>query len=216
MSATKTRTRAERESHLARVADMLQRRVPQTRIAEELGIARSQVSYDKKILLKRWISDSRESFEETVAEDLRGIIRQERAAWEMFVKSCEERVTITQTIEDAGEGTPAVKRTRVIKTEQSSGDPRYLNVLHNLRDQRGRFKGIAGNTNVQINVGSEAANINAPPSASTYEEWLEQNRQMEAATGTGLLSVPAEHAEFAEIPEPGTNGNGRHNGNVHE
>jgi hypothetical protein len=52
----------------------------------------------------------------------------------------------------------------------------------------------------------EIAAINTPPAATTYEEWLEQNRQMEAATGTGLHSVPADHAEFTDIPEPGSNG----------
>ena len=52
----------------------------------------------------------------------------------------------------------------------------------------------------------EIVAINAPPAAATYEEWLEQNRQMEEATGTGLHSVPAEHAEFTDIPESDSNG----------
>ena len=51
----------------------------------------------------------------------------------------------------------------------------------------------------------ELATINVPPSAETYEEWLEQNRLMEEKTGVGLHTVPpehAEHAEFTEISEP--------------
>ena len=52
----------------------------------------------------------------------------------------------------------------------------------------------------------EVVAINAPPAAESYEEWLEQNRQMEAATGTGLHSVPAEHAEFTDIPGSSSNG----------
>jgi hypothetical protein len=74
--------------------------------------------------------------------------------------------------------------------------------------------GIAGNTNIMIDLSSQHATINVPPAAETHEEWLEQNVTMERVTGVGLHTVPPEYAELAEISEP--NGNSRHDGDVHQ
>ena len=77
---------------------------------------------------------------------------------------------------------------------------RCLGRVGKLIEQKARLLeislGLKGTTNVQINMGD----INAPPAAGTYDEWVEQNRAMETKTGTGLHSVPSEHAEFSDIP----------------
>ena len=208
MAGRQTITKAEREARLLIVAEMLCRRIPQTQIAREVGVHPSQITYDKRILLGRWMEESMSDIGEMIAEDLRGIRHAEEVAWRQYQLSCGEQSTTTQTIEDTGESSPAAKRSRTVKSEQGTGDTRILQVLINLREQRMKLLGIAGNTNVLINLGSQQATVDAPPSAQSHAEWLQQNTEMEEATGVGLSSAPPEFAEFSDVPEPG--GNGQH------
>ena len=187
---SKKDARDQREAHLAALSLLILRRVSDTDIAEKLGITLGQISRDRRILTKRWRAKSDADTETRIAEELRQIEQQEREAWQAWEES------------------------RTDPASDGVGDPRFQQVLINLRAQRMQLLGIAGNTNIMIDLSSQHATINVPPAAETHEEWLEQNVTMERVTGVGLHTVPPEYAELAEISEPIESG--RHNGNSHQ
>ena len=196
MAARQTITKVEREARLLIIANMLCRRIPQLQIARDVGVTPAQITYDKRILLGRWMEESRADIGEMIAEDLRGIRHAEEVAWRQYELSCGEQSTTTQTIEDAGEDTPAAKRTRTVKIELSTGDTRILQVLLNLREQRMKLLGIAGKSQVEVKLEFEKR-IDAPPGAVTYEDWL-QHRMGHVFGDTGSIRVA----------EAGSNGHG--------
>ena len=159
---SKNDARDQREAHLAALSLLILRRVSDTDIAEKLGITLGQISRDRRILTKRWRAKSDADTETRIAEELRQIEQQEREAWQAWEES------------------------RTDPASDGVGDPRFQQVLINLRAQRMQLLGIAGNTNIMIDLGSQHATINVPPAAETYEEWLEQNVTMERLTGVGL------------------------------
>lgn len=196
MAGRQTITKAEREARLLIIANMLCRRIPQLQIAREVGVTPAQITYDKRILLGRWMEESRADISEMIAEDLRGIRHAEEVAWRQYELSCGEQSTTTHTIEDAGESSPAAKRSRTVKSEQGTGDTRILQVLINLREQRMKLLGIAGKSQVEVKLALDKR-IDAPPGAVTYEDWLQQR-----------MGHTLEAAAAVEVVAAGTNGHG--------
>lgn len=133
-----------RQSHMARenryrqVAALYLQGKWQTEIATIVGTTQQQVSYDLKILQKRWYQESVADIAERKAIELQRVDKIEREAWEAWERSKQPReVTITE----ASEGThPGRKAT--MRKEGQAGDPRFLVEIGKCVDRRVAILGI--------------------------------------------------------------------------
>src|SRR6516162_101418 len=83
------RNATERERDLARVADLYCRGHSQLAIGQALGVSRQQISYDVRVLHKRWQESACSKVEERKATELARIDHPEAVAWTAWERSCE-------------------------------------------------------------------------------------------------------------------------------
>jgi hypothetical protein len=112
------------ESRRCRIANLFLRGVKrQEELARQVGVNRSTVSRDLKVLNQRWKEAAVHDLDAAKAQELERIDQLEREYWEAWEKSkqAHETTTTEQTTGAAGERL----RAGVRKVEQT-GDPRYL------------------------------------------------------------------------------------------
>ena len=137
MAAPKTKTKAERETHLGKVAALFCQRVPQYKIAEQLGVDRSMISYDMRILMKRWAKASTGKIDEWKARELERINHMEETYWQAWLDSCKVGVKVSKEKKISG----IVVTTRQ-EIESPSGDPRHLAGVQWCVERRAKMLGL--------------------------------------------------------------------------
>jgi hypothetical protein len=108
----------------AEIARLYLRSWTQAEIGGQLGLSRQQVGYDLDAVRQEWLRSSLQDFNARKAEELARIDRLERQYWDAWDASCKDRQTSTtsQTTDPKGERVKAE-----VRTNEQSGDPRYLN-----------------------------------------------------------------------------------------
>lgn len=121
----------------------------QSEIAQILGCSQTQVSYDLKLLQKRWYQESLADIDQRKAIELQRVDAIEREAWAAWHASKQPReVTITE----ASEGThPGRKAT--MRKEGQAGDPRFLVEIGKCVDRRVAILGIGAREEALKNAG---------------------------------------------------------------
>jgi transcriptional antiterminator len=97
--AANTRSAAQREQDLGRVAELYLRGSTQGEIARQLGVSRQQISYDLKVLQKRWQEAALHDFNARKAQELAKVDELERAYWQAWQDSKRVRETTTTATE---------------------------------------------------------------------------------------------------------------------
>lgn len=137
---TKTpRSPMQRELDRMRLSRWLAQKVPQNEIALRLGLSESTIIEDKKVITKRWQQEASKSIEIIVAAELQTLLEVEREAWEAWFRSnAEKKKELRENRVNSGGEDELIQRTQ---TENTYGDPRYLEIILNASAARRKLIG---------------------------------------------------------------------------
>ena len=111
-----------------------------TRIAQELGVDKSQISRDFKHIRKQWRETYVDDLNQAKQEELARIAEIEHKAWQAWDRSCQHAETMEVTgTSQAGKGKP--EKVRKVTKEQA-GDPRFLAIVLDCVKQRCEILGL--------------------------------------------------------------------------
>src|SRR6516164_9311218 len=102
--AAKTRTPLERERDLRETAALYLRGLTQLEIAQRLNVSRQQISYDLKVLQRRWQESALADYKAAQASALARVDELERTYREAWERSCQAREVSTQEKVQGGAG----------------------------------------------------------------------------------------------------------------
>src|SRR5262245_53003661 len=135
-----------------RIAERYLRGEYQTTIAADLGINQAQVSRDLKAIRALWLASAVRDFDAAKAQELAKLDEVERAAWDSFQKSTEEKhVSVQEQHDDPltytdKDGKPRIaNRTRKhvsLRKEGQSGNPAFLTVILTCIERRCAILGL--------------------------------------------------------------------------
>jgi hypothetical protein len=128
------------ESRRCQVADLFLRGVKrQIELARRIGVNRSTISRDLRVLNDRWKASGVRDLDAAKGQELERLDQLEREAWQAWEKSkgAHETTTTEQTSTGAGERVKAA-----IRKDEQCGDPRYLTVVQWCVEQRCRLLGL--------------------------------------------------------------------------
>src|SRR6516165_5290922 len=131
------------ESRRSQVAGLFLQGVRrQGELAERLGVDRSTISRDLKVLNARWKEAGVRDLDAAKGQELERIDLIERESWDAWDKSKKGRETTTteQTTGGAGERTKAA-----VRREEGHGDPGYLAGVQWCVEQRSKLLGLVVN-----------------------------------------------------------------------
>ena len=161
----KTRTPAQRESHLPIIAEAYLRGNLQSEIAKNLGLSRQQIGYDLADIRKRWLASALRDFDEAKAQELAKLDNLERTYWQGWDDSRKDR---KRTTEEKHED-PAWNKEKTELTT-SPGDPRFLDGVRKCVEQRCRILGLEEMPDINNHV--QVILLNAPQVGD--DEWAER------------------------------------------
>lgn len=138
MAAPKHRSKAAREAHLAIVASLHNRGYPEHEIAQYLEVSQPQISYDLKVLEKRWQQEALDNIDERKRRMLRENDEVKCEAWREWDRS---------KLSKEAEGTKKVEGDKARdeewkKSEGRLGDPRYLERIQAAHDREAKLLGL--------------------------------------------------------------------------
>jgi hypothetical protein len=131
MAANK-RTAVQREHDLRRIAELYLQGFTQAEIGQQLGVCRQQISYDLRVLQKRWREAALCDFDEKKAQELAKVDEVERAYWQAWHDSRRVReTTTTATEKTGGEASVAgpqlpLRMKAAMRKEERDGNPEFL------------------------------------------------------------------------------------------
>lgn len=155
MAAPK-RSEAERERDLARIAELYCDGRRQADIAAHLGVTQQQVSYDLKVLRRRWQERSAESVDRWIGETLARINALELEYWDAWRRSQRVRTRVVEESNrapTAGTGAAPVRR-RVVIEETPVGDPAHLAGVQRCITARVDLLGLAAPARARVGGGA--------------------------------------------------------------
>jgi hypothetical protein len=129
MAAPK-RSKLQRERDLQETARLYLRGWTQLEIGQKLGVDRSQISKDLKVIVQRWRDNASTDIAEIKLREVTKINALETDAWAAWDRSCQNAETTVTTLSKArsktkGAAAPdAQKIERTTKTQP--GDPRFM------------------------------------------------------------------------------------------
>jgi len=168
MAKTK-RTSVERERDLEAITGLYLRGVSQSEIAAQLGVTQQQVSYDLKVVQRRWAEKTVINLDAAKQKELARIDLLEREYWQAWERSKGERSKARQ--ETAGmdkQGRPIVRRS-VAEKEKLIGNPAYLTGVQWCISERCKLLGIYGAVKVDANVNANTNNKTTLESTGTVK-----------------------------------------------
>ena len=124
----------------------------QSEIAADVGVTQQQISYDLRAIRDAWLKSSIRDFDAAKAEELARVDAVERAAWDGWAKSQEEKqVAIREESDDPivytdAKGVPHVqskaRKRMTIRREGQAGSPAFLQVVLSCIDKRCQILGL--------------------------------------------------------------------------
>jgi hypothetical protein len=136
------------ESRRSQVAGLFLQGVRrQGELAERLGVDRSTISRDLKVLDARWQQSGVRDLDAAKGQELDRIDLIEREAWEAWEKSKKGRETTTTEQTTGGD----CARTKAgIRKEEEHGDPRYMDIVQWCSEQRRKLLGLNAPTETRL------------------------------------------------------------------
>lgn len=125
----------------------------QSAIAADLGIDQAQVSRDLKSIRAQWLASAVRDFDAAKAQELAKIDEVERAAWEAWRRSTQDKeVAIQETDGTKDEKTqrPKIKKA-TLRKEGQSGNPAFLTTILTCIERRCAILGLDAPKRFQIN-----------------------------------------------------------------
>ncbi len=145
MAAPKSTTPQQREAHLTKVAELYLQGRYQHEIAAALGVVQQQISYDLKVLQKRWMAASLASIDEHKARELARLDELERTYWASWQRSrTAKETTTTKKAESGGTG----RLEAGVRKEERDGNPAFLAGVERCIELRCKLMGIVDEKNV--------------------------------------------------------------------
>jgi hypothetical protein len=138
MAANK-RTKWERERDLERISREYLRGKTQQEMAQLFGVSQAQISYDLKVLHKRWLDASLLNMAQAKARELAKIDALERTYAEAWESSLKDKETKTAEKTTAG---PSGRTRALSRQEQRDGNPAFLAGIQWCIEQRCRILGL--------------------------------------------------------------------------
>jgi hypothetical protein len=158
------------ESRRCQVADLFLRGVKrQTELGQRIGVNRSTISRDLRVLNDRWKASAVRDLDAAKGQELERLDQLEREAWQAWEKSkgAHESTTTEQTSTGAGERVKAA-----IRKDEQCGDPRYLAVVQWCIEQRCKLLGL----NAPHRVAPASPDGDEPPLIQIVEVALSNGR----------------------------------------
>jgi transcriptional regulator with XRE-family HTH domain len=141
--AAKTRTPLERERDLRETAALYLRGLTQLEIAQRLNVSRQQISYDLKVLQRRWQESALADYKAAQASALARVDELERTYREAWERSCQAREVSTQEKVQGGAGQAEEGRLRAgVRREKRDGNPEFLRGVERCIDMRRSLMGV--------------------------------------------------------------------------
>lgn len=116
----------------------------QSDIARDLGISQQQVSYDLKAIRATWLASAVRDFDSAKAQELARIDEVERAAWEGWRRSMQDKEI--ENLEGDGTLDPKTRKPKVTKVtkrrEGQAGSPAFLNTVLTCIERRCAILGL--------------------------------------------------------------------------
>jgi hypothetical protein len=158
--ATRSRSPLERERDLRQTAALYLRGLTHDEIARRLNVSRQQISYDLKVLLRRWQESALADFNAKKAAELAKVDELERTYWEAWERSCQPREVRTQEHTQVGGGQADGARLKGgVRKEQRDGNAEFLRGVERCVELRCKI------------LGAFAAVKIAPTTPDGEEEW---------------------------------------------
>jgi hypothetical protein len=141
----------------------------QVELAQRIGVNRSTISRDLRVLNARWKESGVRDLDAAKGQELDRLDQLEREAWQAWEKSkgAHETTTTEQTSTGAGERVKAA-----IRKDEQCGDPRYLAVLQWCIEQRSKLLGL----HAPHKVAPAAPDGDKPPLIQIVEVALSKGR----------------------------------------
>ncbi len=150
--AANTRSGFQREADYERITSLYLRGWRQTDIAAELGLTQQQVSYDLRVVQKRWRESTTMNLDEAKQKELSRIDELQNDFWTAWEESKKDVVTVgvekksvTLKIKDASGGDiglPAIERKDSRRRTGQSGNPAFLQGVLSCIDRRCKLLGL--------------------------------------------------------------------------
>jgi len=154
VSTAPKRTKFEREKDLLAISSLYLQGITQAEIGQRIGVSQQQISYDLKVLRKRWLQSSIVNIDEAKARELARVDHLEREYWEAWEKSKNPVKTIASKKVD-GQQTE-----KTIQGETGTGDPRYLSGVQWCINKRCEVLGLDAPSRTDVTSGGKAIIIN--------------------------------------------------------
>jgi hypothetical protein len=166
--ATKSRTPVERERDLRETAALYLHGLSQGEIAQRLQVSRQQISYDLKVLQRRWQESALADFHARKAAELARVDELERTYWEAWERSCQAREVTTQEKTQAGHGASEDTRRKAgFRKEPRDGNPEFLRGVERCIELRGKITGAFAAVKIAPTTPDGQDQWHATPSETT-------------------------------------------------
>lgn len=141
--AANTRSGFQREADYERITSLYLRGWRQADIAAELGLTQQQVSYDLRVVQKRWRESTTMDLDEAKQKELSRIDELEREFWAAWESSKAERTKARQESDGTKDksGKAVIKKSSMEK-EQRDGNPAFLQGVLSCIDRRCKLLGL--------------------------------------------------------------------------
>jgi len=140
------------EKRRAEVAEYYLKGVPQFKIAERLGVSKSQITRDLKKLSEGWQKSAMDDMSKIKARELAKLDVIEQEAWEAWRRSCEEKTK--KAVKKKTYGKKEDTEQSQIK-EQMIGDPRWHEIILKCVSKREEILGYGAARKLDIKSDGE-------------------------------------------------------------
>jgi len=172
---TNKRTPFQREKDRKEIARRYLQGETQAAIGRALGLTQQMISYDLARIREQWRAAAVRDIDELQAHELAKIDQLEVTYWQAWQRSLEDSTTRTQYVEADKAGKPTPARAAV-RTEQGTGDPRWLAGVQWCIERRCKLLGLDKPQRVDVTTDGQ-------PLGRAFEDALD--RAYGADDGTG-------------------------------
>lgn len=128
--------------------------VPQTQIAQELGISLETLLSDLQAVTQEWIASAWAGFDELVARELAKINHLEAVAWQAWERSCRDQETTKVVLQ----GEDKKRSEKTVRTQ--AGNSAFLNRICWCIEKRSRLLGLQATGRTAKRTDDEPQDVN--------------------------------------------------------
>ena len=168
------RSKVQREIDRARTVDLVNQGWTQQEIAAELGLHRSTIYYDLRVVLKRAVAESTKGAKRRIALRQQQLNRALKKSWEAFEQSKKDAVTLVNR-----DGADGASLTETVKGQ--CGDPAWMAKIIDIIEMHCKLEGL-----FTLKVAETDANGNDLDSETLAER---RSRIFEALVKLGVVGA---------------------------